>query len=263
MPHQLPLPFQHQPRYEAGDFIAACSNQEALAWLGIGSLAMAADVDGGPSPAMTIAGDTEWPERRLALFGPEGCGKSHLLHIWAERTGAVLLSGSALTDLESVPSGGGLALDDADRVGDETQLFHLLNTARDRGLQLLLAARAAPSRWPVRLPDLSSRLRAITAVAIAPPDDDLLAALLKRLVADRQLVMPQAAHDWVLHHLPRSPAVLREAVARLDKASLASRAPITRPLAVKILKEGDFAAADADEVSMSGIAPSSEAGGIL
>jgi chromosomal replication initiation ATPase DnaA len=87
--------------------------------------------------------------------------------------------------------------------------------------------------------------------------------LLKRLVADRQLVMPQAAQDWVLHHLPRSPAVLREAVARLDQASLASRAPITRPLAVKILNEGDFAAAEANEVSMSGIDPSSEAGGIL
>jgi DnaA regulatory inactivator Hda len=240
MPHQLPLPFQHQPRYEAADFITACSNQEALTWL-----------------------DADWPERRLALFGPEGCGKSHLLHIWAERTGAVLLSGSTLTDLETVPSSGGLALDDADQVSDETRLLHLLNTARDRGLRLLLAARSAPSRWPVRLPDLSSRLRAITAVAIAPPDDDLLAALLKRLVADRQLVMPQAAQDWVLHHLPRSPAVLREAVARLDQASLASRAPITRPLAVKILNEGDFATADANEISMSRVDPSPGTGGIL
>src|ERR1700761_8571993 len=110
MKHQLPLPFEHQPRYDAADFIAAASNEAALTWL-----------------------DADWPEQRLALFGPEGCGKSHMLHIWAERTGAVLLTGSALADLELVPPEGCLALDEADRVDEETRLLHLLNIARDRG----------------------------------------------------------------------------------------------------------------------------------
>ena len=128
MPHQLPLPFQHQPRYYARDFIPACSNREALAWL-----------------------DADWPEQRLVLFGPEGCGKSHLLHIWAERANAVLLSGATLTDLDSLPQHGALALDDADSVADETLLFHLLNIARDCGLRLLLAARSAPATMLARL----------------------------------------------------------------------------------------------------------------
>jgi chromosomal replication initiation ATPase DnaA len=227
MPLQLPLPFEHQPSYDPGDFIAACSNHDALAWL-----------------------DATWPDQRLALFGPPGCGKSHILHIWQRRTDAVLLTCQALTDLDPVPLTGALALDDADAVADETLLFHLLNTARDRGLRLLLAARTAPARWPVRLPDLSSRLRAITAAEILPPDDELLAALLKHLVADRQLVMTQAAHDWVLHHLPRSPATLREAVARLDQESLASGVAITRPFAAKVLHEGEFPGAEIGEDSM-------------
>jgi chromosomal replication initiation ATPase DnaA len=137
-----------------------------------------------------------------------------------------------------------------------------LNIARDCGLRLLLAARSAPSRWPVRLADLSSRLRAMTAVEIGPPDDELLAALLKRLVADRQLVMTQAAQDWVLHHLSRSPATIREAVARLDRESLASGVAITRSLAVTVLKD-DLAVTETDEVSMSEDTPSSRAHGIL
>jgi chromosomal replication initiation ATPase DnaA len=240
MPQQLPLPFQHQPRYHARDFIPAFSNREALAWL-----------------------DADWPEQRLVLFGPEGCGKSHVLHIWAARANAALLSGATLTDLDSLPQHGALALDDADSVGDETLLFHLLNTARDRGLRLLLASRSAPSRWPVRLPDLSSRLRAMTAVQIGPPGDELLGALLKRLVADRQLAMTQAAQDWVLHHLPRSPAAIREAVARLDRESLASGVAITRSLAVTVLKEDDLAVTKADEVSMSEGNPSSQTRDIL
>jgi chromosomal replication initiation ATPase DnaA len=111
------------------------------------------------------------------------------------------------------------------------------------------------------LPDLSSRLRAIAPVEIGPPGDDLLAALLMRLIADRQLAVSQVVQDWLLLRLPRSPAALREAVARLDRESLVSGHAITRALAGRVLK--DFAPADADEVSMSGVDPSSEGHGIL
>ena len=232
MSQQLPLPFEHQPRYNSRDFIHACSNRSALAWL-----------------------EANWPEQRLALFGPQGCGKSHLLHIWAERTGGTLLMGSTVKELDCLPPRGPLALDDADLIGDETLLFHLLNIARDRGLQLLLAADAAPSRWAVRLPDLSSRLRAITAVEIGLPDDELLAALLKRLAADRQLVVSQAAQDWILLHLPRSAAAIRDAVSLLDRESLASGLAITRSLAVKVLKGEESSIPDVDH--------SSEAQGLL
>lgn len=237
---QLPLPFKHQPRFEAGDFIPARSNRDALAWL-----------------------DIDWPEHRLALFGAAGTGKSHLLHIWAQRTGAVLLGGPAVTNLADLPASGAVALDDADTITDETLLFHLLNTARDRGLRLLLSARTAPARWPVRLPDLSSRLRAITAAEIQAPAEGLLAALLKRLAVDRQLVMTQAAQDWLLLHLPRSPAVLREAVAQLDRRSLVSGGAITRALAAEVVDASGLAIADADEVSISRSDPSSAATGFL
>lgn len=227
---QLLLPFPHAPRYDSRDFLAAESNHEALVWL-----------------------EAEWPDQRLLLWGPDGCGKSHLLHIWAERTGATILNGPMLQDLDGIPETGGLALDDADTVGSEPILLHTLNTARDRGLKLLLAARTAPSRWPVRLPDLSSRLRAIAAVEIGPPSDDLLAAVLMRLLSERQLNVTQAVQDWLLTRLPRSPAALLRTVVRLDKASLSYGKAITRSLAAKVLIEGEFAGAEPDDVSISGL----------
>jgi chromosomal replication initiation ATPase DnaA len=268
---QLPLPFPHAPGYDARDFLAAASNQEALAWL-----------------------DTDWPERRLALWGPAGCGKSHLLHIWAEKTGARLLTGQALTeqtprDLGDLPELKALALDDAHTVASEALLLHVLNTARDRALHIVLAAATPPSRWPVQLPDLVSRLRAITAVEIGPPSDDLLAALLVRLLSDRQLSVAQSVQDWLLMRLPRSAEALRHAVALLDQVSLASGRAITRSFAAGILfggragpyATGAVAAAGAiedgaphiqrtggeqalnEEVSMSGVDASSQPAGFL
>lgn len=242
---QLLLPFPHAPGYDSRDFLPADSNQNALAWL-----------------------ETDWPEHRLALWGAAGCGKSHLLHVWAEQTGAPVQMGQSLKDLDHLPERGGLALDDADTIAPEPLLLHLLNTARDRGLRVLLSGHTPPSRWPVRLADLSSRLRAMTAVEIRPPTDDLLAALLMRLLADRQLNVASSVQDWLLTRLPRSPAALRQAVARLDRFSLASGKAITRSLAAKVLADklsadGEFGGVEADEVSMSEIDPSSRSHGFL
>jgi chromosomal replication initiation ATPase DnaA len=240
---QLMLPFPRAFGYDARDFLAAASNREAMAWL-----------------------EAEWPERRLAIWGPGGCGKSHLLHMWAERAGSLVLSGGSLTeqvvaDLDRLPEQGALALDNADAAASETLLLHLLNTARDRGLRILLSARTPPSRWPVRLPDLSSRLRAVTAVEIGPPDDDLLSALLMRLLAERQLSVAPAVQAWLLMRLPRSAAALRQAVEQLDRTSLGSGRSITRGFAARIL--GNETVTDADEDCVAGNHPSSDHLGFL
>jgi chromosomal replication initiation ATPase DnaA len=209
---QIPLPIFHPPRFAAVDFREAPSNADACAWL-------------------SRTGD--WPDRRLALWGEPARGKSHLLHIWAARMGAAVWCGAALDGLPKLPSAG-VALDNAD-AADEASLFHLLNVAAEGAQPVLLVAREPPSRWPVRLPDLASRLRAITAVEIGAPEDTLLRALIARLLADRQLRPAEPVQEWLVRRLPRSAAALREAVDRLDAASLDQHRNITVPLAAEVL----------------------------
>ena len=196
----------------------------------------------------------DWPNHRLALWGEAGCGKTHLLHIWAARTGAALWAGPALRGLPELPAANGIAIDAADAVEDETALFHLLNAAGEAGLPVLLAGRTPPSRWTIRLPDLASRLRAITAVQIGPPEDELLRALLARLLAARGIRLEQPVLDWLLLRLPRSAAALRDAVGRLDDASMEQHRDITVPFARDVLAE--LISAAPDEFSGTADAPS-------
>ncbi len=211
---QLTFLFPHEPSFKAADFVAAPSNAAARAWLG------------------RVA---DWPDRRLAVWGQAGCGKTHLLRIWADRTGADVRSGPLLRGLPGPLPAGGIAIDDADAVPDETTLLHWLNAARDAAAPVLLTARIPPARFPVRLPDLGSRLRAITAVAIDPPEDSLLRALLAHLLSDRQWRLDVDLQERILPLLPRRPAQLRELVARLDHVNLAAGGRITLRLVNDLL----------------------------
>ena len=209
MTRQLALPFTHDPAYDPGEFLRDPSNADALAWL-----------------------DAAWPANRLALWGGAGCGKTHLLHVWAARAGGVILPGPGLTGLPHLPDGG-IAVDDADRA-PERALLHLLNSAAEDGRPVLLAARTAPARWQTWLPDLASRLRAITTVELGAPGDAMLATLFASLLAERQLAVPAALQHWMLVRLPREPAALRAAAARLDRAALEAGRRVSQALAAEV-----------------------------
>lgn len=208
---QLPLLIPRPPAYDAASFLVAGSNAAARAWLDRTEV---------------------WPDRRLALWGGEDHGKTHLLRIWAGQSGADVFDGPGLATLPELRSLAGVAVDNADRA-DEAALLHLLNTVREQGLSVLLAARLPPARWTVGLRDLASRLRAVTAVEVGAPDDDLLRRLLLHWLAERQLVADEALHSRLLVRLPRSPEVLRAAVVQLDAEALTSRRRTVTPAMVR------------------------------
>lgn len=212
-PRQLPLPLAVAASSARADLVEDASNAEALAWL---------DRPG------------DWPLGRLALHGEPGVGKSHMLRAAAALRGWRLLPGAALTEALALAPAPGTALDEAD-AAPEAALFHLINRAAETGAPLLLAARTPPARWPVRLPDLASRLKATLAVGIGAPTDALLAALLAKHLADRQLRVGAEVQAFLLARLPREAAAVAGAVAALDAAALAAGAPITRPFARQVL----------------------------
>lgn len=218
---QLTFDLPLRPATGVEDFLVAPSNAEAVAWL-----------DRWP----------EWPGPALVLWGPTGCGKSHLVQVWRGRSGAALVAGDGLVDLDvgaCVDANPAVAVDDADRVaGDpaaERALLHLHNAVAQAGGSLLLTAAAPPARWTTGLADLDSRLRAAPAAAIADPDDRLLAAVLVKQLADRQLEVGADLVDYLVARMERSFAAARALVARLDRLSLAERRRITRPLAARAL----------------------------
>lgn len=228
---QLALPLPVATSFDLAELMEDASNAAVLAWL--------------RRPAA-------WPGGRLGLFGGAATGKTHMLHGVAAAQGWPVMDGLAVRGWPRVPGGPGLALDDADCAPEETGLLHLMNLCAERGQRLLLAGRDPPARWAVALPDLRSRLRAMTAVAVHPPGDALLRALLRRHFRLRQLRVEAPLQDWLLARLPREAAAVAEAAARLDRAALAAGGRVTRALARDALADlPGFGPGEEDDDSMA------------
>lgn len=217
-PRQLALALDHAESLAREDFLGGPSNAAALA---------------------LIESYPDWPGRGAVLVGPEGSGKSHLAAIWAAEAGARSLGARTLADthLPAALATGALVVEDiAPGDFDERALFHLLNLAHEEQAYLLLTARTAPAGWNVAIRDLESRLKALPVVALAPPDDALLRAVLVKLFADRQLLVDESLVGYVATRIERSFAAARAIVGRLDQEAMRLQRPLTRALAAEILR---------------------------
>ncbi|ABS64932.1 Chromosomal replication initiator DnaA [Parvibaculum lavamentivorans DS-1] len=222
MPRQLAFELGHRPAFGREDFLVAPPNEAAVAL-----------IDAWP----------DWPDRVVALSGPEGSGKTHLAEVWRNAAGAVSLAPSALAgaDVPALVAARTIILEDlaAPDAAAERALFHLVNLVREEGAFLLITARVPLSRLPLALPDLASRLKAVPQAELGPPDDALLAGILVKLFDDRQLRVAPAVIAWLAARIERSVRAARDAVAELDRASLSGKRPITVPLAAEILGTQD------------------------
>ena len=215
---QLVLPLETKPALGREDLIVSAGNRDAVAF-----------IDAWP----------DWPAPAAALFGPPGSGKSHLVSIWAGRASARTVEAADLDDT-ILSEGGAIAVENADAAvlaeSAERALFALL----ERGAPMLLTGREVPSQWSARLPDLVSRYRALLAFGLWAPDDALLEAVARKLFQDRQLNVPDSVISQMLRSLERSPAAIRDFVARVDEKALAEKRPITVGLIRDLLPKAEL-----------------------
>ena len=126
---------------------------------------------------------------------PQGSGKSHLARLG--RIGRRVVIAAA----KPRGRGGGLArlaLEAADRSLCAEGLFHLINIAAREGGGLLLTARTLPATWATELPDLRSRLNALPVAEIGPPDDAVLAGVLRKFFRASNIRPPDEVYPYLL-----------------------------------------------------------------
>jgi chromosomal replication initiation ATPase DnaA len=216
-PSQLPIDLPHGTAFGRGDFLVSDCNAAAFGCI------------------------ERWPDWAFfaqVLHGPPGCGKSHLAALWRQRSGAAVVAGDALREQDptALAAGPAVVVDDAGSA-PERALLHLYNCCGETGANLLVVARTAPGAWPFVLPDLASRLRAAPTIEIGLPDDELLAGVLVKHFADRQVRIPPGLIAYLVPRMERSFAAAAALADRLDRLALGTGGPIGIKLARRALAE--------------------------
>ena len=192
MSHQLPLDLKTADRFSRERFVADAALSDVL------------DV---------LLTPQAWVAPHLVVLGPPGSGKTHLGHIFAAETGARFLPAEETN--QTVDGDGSLVVDDAERASQET-LFHLYNRVQSSGQNLVLLTEIQPLQWRVTVPDLQSRLASMRVLTLPEPDDDLLAAILNKLFAERAISPSPDAVAYIAGRMDRSVAAAQKIVTELE-----------------------------------------------
>ena len=212
------IPFDFAPRTYMGreDFMVAPCNKEAFNM-----------VDSWPN----------WLAQGLIIYGPKGCGKSHLANLFADKV--KIFSDKPIK--VSLINASRINLRNVNKIANENQsivvenltpkanmeaLFHLFNLYNTEGRYMLWTAEQAPSRMAFALKDLQSRLNMLPSVEIKEPDDIMLQTLIVKLFNDRQILISPDVLNFIVNNAQRSFEYIGKLVEECDNISLASQCAI-------------------------------------
>jgi DnaA-homolog protein len=186
-------------------------------------------------------------EQFFYIYGPKGCGKSHLLQAIVNNhdKGAHYIplkqakhyGADALLGLEN---GSLVCLDDLDAItadkSFEIALFHQYNQLRDSGRQKLFITGSRPlTNTNINLADLSSRLSWGLVFQLYELDDGEKARVLIAKAKQKGLQLPEKVAQYLISHCARDMHYLQATIDTLDKASLAAQRKLTIPFVKQIL----------------------------
>jgi len=182
-------------------------------------------------------------ERCIYLWGPPGCGKSHLLRAavefaHAQQRTALYLDRHSLADLEGASELPALtAVDDVQELDSALQghLFRLLHRAREESVRLVAAGSAAPAGLPLR-EDVRTRLAAGLVFQLHLLSDAEKAEALESHALSRGFKLAPELAEYLLHHGRRDLPSLMNVLDAVDRHSLQTKRPITLPLLRDVLR---------------------------
>jgi DnaA family protein len=185
----------------------------------------------------------------IYVWGTTGCGKSHLLqaccHQEQQQGQSAYLPFKSEQGLEPVMLEGLdafslVCLDDLEAIAGEQAwelaIFNLYNQLREKGARVIVASDRPPSKLPLQLPDLASRLTWGPCYQLFPLNDEERLELLISNAERRGMTMSVEIASFLLQRTPRDIHFLTLLIERLDEASLAAQRRLTIPFVREILK---------------------------
>ena len=180
-----------------------------------------------------------WPSRLINIFGPTGCGKTHLVNILKSKIQSTIISPNIVSEdiLKKYKTKECLIIDDFNNDKDEKILYSIINQAYQDNKYLIISSPISIKSFQTKLLDLKSRFGSFIDIGIDLPTDDLIRVILTKNFSDRQIQVSQKNIEYILKNIARSYEKINTFSNSIDSLSLTKAQPIKLNLIKKVLNE--------------------------
>ena len=179
----------------------------------------------------------QWPSRFINIFGPIGCGKTHLANILSSKINCLIISSKKIDEniINQFKTKECLIIDDFDNDIDENLLYSLINLANQDNKYLIISSPISLKKFKIELKDLNSRFTSFIEVGIDLPTDDLVKVILTKNFSDKQITISKKNIDYILNNIDRSYEKINLFSSLIDNLSLEKAKPINLKLIKDVL----------------------------
>ena len=180
-----------------------------------------------------------WPEKWVNIFGPKGCGKTHLINVLGNKMKGIIIKSSEIDEkiLNSYKLKECLIIDNFENNIDERLFYSIINMAVQDNKFLIVSSIKSIKKFQIKLKDLSSRFTSFIDIGIDLPADDLLRVILAKNFSDKQVEISTKNIEYILKNIDRSYEKVNLFTSTLDSLSLTKGQPINLKLIKNVLEE--------------------------
>jgi DnaA family protein len=164
----------------------------------------------------------------MYVYGPAGCGKSHLLRGVADEMGVNVVAGGNRFVFK--PSEQALVIDNIEQLTpySQVQLFNAFNSslAENKPGKIILASEFPPAELKLR-DDLRTRIEAGLCLRVHPLSDQEKHEALQSMAKSRGLQLSEEVIEYALRYFQRDMGSLMAVMDGLDRFSLEQQKPVS------------------------------------
>ncbi len=181
----------------------------------------------------------KWPSRLINIFGPTGCGKTHLINIIKTKINSIIKVSNSISEdiLKEYKTKECLIIDDYKGDVDEKILYSLINQANQDNKYIIISSLISIKELKTKLEDLKSRFSSFVDIGIDLPTDDLIRVILTKNFSDKQIQVSEKNIEYILKNIERSYEKINTFSNSIDSLSLTKAQPIKLHLIKKVLNE--------------------------
>ena len=179
-----------------------------------------------------------WPDKWVNIFGPKGCGKTHLSNILKKKINSVQILEAKDIDNEKITKFQKLdclIIDNYEKNIDEKLFYSILNQSKQLDSYVVINSILPIKDIKFELEDLKSRAGSFVNLGIELPTDDLLRVIISKSFSDKQIEITPKISEYIIKNIERSYEKVFKFIKEIDDLSLSSGKSININLIKKVL----------------------------